>query len=158
MDGKWQGRFDGKGQWEDTVLPSSERAKYSKHEEAYTNISLGFLAFALSSFCVFGNDLVRYLWMLARIETTTLIDIRTRQGLLPLTDAEVGKVRGRCFSASLARIGHAASKATAMRIAGTPCLPSFTLRHGRTPFGRSPAPSMFGGTLDKCLLSHRCLT
>ena len=123
MDGKWQGRFDAKGQWEDTVLPSSERAKYSKHEEAYTNISLGFLAFALSSFCVFGNDLVRYLWMLARIETTTLIDIRTRQGLLPLTDAEVGKVRGRCFSASLARIGHAASKATAMRIAGTPCLP-----------------------------------
>ena len=101
MDGKWQGHLNAKGQWENTALQSSERAKYRKHEEACANISLGFLAFALSCFCVLGNDLVRYLWVLARLETQSLVDLRTRQGLRPLTDEEMGQVRGRCFSASL---------------------------------------------------------
>ena len=68
-----------------------------------------------------------------------------------ITDAEVGQVRGRCFLASLARIGHTASKATAMRIAGTPCLPILHLQPGRTHFGRFPARSMSGGTLGKFL-------
>ena len=140
-----QGRFDAKGQWEDNVLPTSERDKYRKHEEAYANINLGFLAFALSSFCVFGNDLVRYLWMLAGIETKSLIDIRNRQGLLPLTDAEVGQVRGRCFSASLARIGNAASKATAMRIAGTPCLPVLHPPPRKDTLWALPSPLDVGG-------------
>ena len=122
-DGVWNGKFDADGKWEDTVLPKAEAEKYHKHEEAYANISLGFLAFALSSYCVLGNDLVRYLWVLARWEAATLSQARTAQGLPAFTPEQLGQLRGRNFSASLARIAHAATKATAMRLTGTPNLP-----------------------------------
>ena len=123
-DGKWKGRVNpGNGEWEDTVLPAAENEKYRKHEEAYANLSLGFLAFSLSCFCVFGNDLIRYLWVLARLETKAHEDLRATQQLIPFTIQETGQLRARCMAASMARIGHAAAKATAMRISGTPCLP-----------------------------------
>ena len=158
MDGKWQGHFNANGQWEDTALQSFERAKYRKHEEAYANISLGFLAFALSCFCVLGNNLVQYLWVLARLETQleSLVDLHTRQGLRPLTDEEVGQVRGRCFSASLARIGHAASKATAMRLAGTPCLPVLHPPQERPPSVPFLDRLMWAGNRATLWLSRSC--
>ena len=55
---------------EDGFFRSAERKKYTKHEEPYARLNIGVLAFAVSSFCVLGPTLLRYLALLAECNYT----------------------------------------------------------------------------------------
>ena len=119
-NGKWKGTFGTNGDFSNACLESSEKEKYCKHEAAYANLNLGFLAFAASSFGAMGDDLLRFLYLLASLEVAKINQKQEAMGMPALTDQRIGLLRSRCLAASTARIGHAIHKATAMRLMGVP--------------------------------------
>ena len=122
MNGDWTGAFNMNGTFSNACLEGSEKEKYCKHEAAYANLNFGFLAFAASSFGAMGDDLLRFLHLLASLEVAKINQKQVAMGMPSLTDQRIGLLRSRCLAASTARIGHAIHKATAMRLMGVPSL------------------------------------
>ena len=106
-DGQWSGRCNTDGSFQNDCLIKAEKDKYRKHEAAYANLSQGFLPFAVSSLGGMGDELLRFLYLLAKVEVD-------KMGLPSLSDQRKGYLRATCFAASTARIGNAINKATAM--------------------------------------------
>jgi hypothetical protein len=125
-NGQWKGTFGMNGAFSNACLEGSEKEKYCKHEAAYENLNLGFLAFAASSFGAIGDDLLRFLY-LASLEVAKINQKQQAMGIPALTDQRIDLLRSRCLAASTARIGHAIHKATAMRLMGVPSVPILPL-------------------------------
>ena len=115
-DGQRSGRCNTDGSFQNDCLIKAERDKYRKHEAAYANLSQGFLPFAVSSLGGMGDELLWFLFLLAKVEVD-------KMGLPSLSDQRKGFLRAKCFAASTARIGNAINKATAMRLMGVPSVP-----------------------------------
>ena len=116
--GKRQPLEDKTFTWKHNALQNAEAQKYKKYEEGYANLSIGFLAFALSCFGVLGDSLVRFLFVLATVESKVLNDQRRQQGV-PLLDGEdLSSVTAHNFQSSLARVSLAAMRATSARLTG----------------------------------------
>ena len=60
--------------WKHSALQTAETQKYKKYEEGYANLSIGFLAFALSCFGVLGDSLVAFslCWPVLNPESSTI--------------------------------------------------------------------------------------
>ena len=104
--------------WKHSALHSAEQQKYKKHEEAYANLSIGFLAFATSCFGVLGDSLVRFLFALATVESKVLNNQRRQQGLPCLDGDDLSSVTAHNFQSSIARVTLATMRATSARLTG----------------------------------------
>ena len=104
-------------------MNAAEEAKYRKHELPYAQVGYSFLAFVSSCFGALGPSAIRYLWALAMLELRQHETLRNRQGLDPLTDSERAQYRAGCFRSSSARVAAAMTRATIMRLLGTPSIP-----------------------------------
>ena len=85
--GKRQPLEDKTFTWKHNALQNAEAQKYKKYEEGYANLSIGFLAFALSCFGVLADSLVRFFFVLATVESKVL-NQRRQQGVPLLLDGE----------------------------------------------------------------------
>ena len=83
-----------------------------------------FVAFVCSCFGALGPSALRYLWVLAMLELRQHEALRNLQGMDPLDDSERAQYRASCFRSSSARVAAAMAKATIMRLAGSPSIPS----------------------------------
>ena len=92
-NGKWNGTFSSNGAFSNACLESSEKEKYCKHEASYANLNFGFLAFAASSFGVMGDDLLRFLYLLASLEVAKINQKQQAMGMPVLTDQRIGLLR-----------------------------------------------------------------
>jgi len=142
--GVWTGSRDRQTQkWKHTALACAENEKYRKHEEGYANVSLGFLAFAVSSFGVLGDGLVRFLFVLARLEARKISQHLQQHGGAPLSDAAMSQTSASNFQASLARVTLAVCRATAARLTGRSSQPRVHPPPPDATFRRLPTASDF---------------
>jgi hypothetical protein len=144
-NGHWSGERDRTtGEWKHNALEKAEHEKYLKHAEPYANLSLGFLAFAVSSFGVLGDDLLRFLWDLATLRARKDHPSPPPSSASADDDPErayaaiLGASRARHFAAATTRVGLVAFKAGVARITGSLYAPHLRpLRH--PPLRREPS-------------------
>ncbi len=105
-------------------LQDAESAKYSKHEAAYAIQSLGFLAFAVSSFGVLGPTLLRFLTLLADLKMQRYSEFRSALDLFSMTPRQHDAIRAQYLSGLFSSVGDAIAKATIMRLVGRGHAPS----------------------------------
>ena len=82
-DGQWSGRCNTDGSFQNDCLIKAEKDKYCKHVAAYANLSQGFLPFAVSSLGGMGDELLLFLYLLAKVEVD-------KMGLTSLSDQREG--------------------------------------------------------------------
>ena len=135
IDVKIVSLVSGQGSWAPAVnlaknkpenpgLTQQEKIKNDKHRPFYEAIGFGFLPFVVSCFGSFGPAAARLLYSLADLELRQYDDTRARQGLDPMLDPSArSHFRALCYRQISARIGHAAAKATVMRLLAVPRLP-----------------------------------
>ena len=123
--GVWGERWNSAAnQYDNPGMLAAEQTKYRKHEAQYAQTGYSFVAFVCSCFGALGPSAIRYLWVLAMLELRQHEALRQRQGMDPLDDRERAQFRATCYRSSSARIAAAMAKATVMRLAGTPSLPT----------------------------------
>ena len=135
IDVKTVAMVDGNGVWgerwnsatnqhDNPGMLVAEQTKYRKHEVQYAQTGYSFVAFVCSSFGALGPSAIRYLWALAMLELRQHEALRHAHGMDPLDDSERAQFRATCYRSSSARVAAAMAKATVMRLAGTPSLPT----------------------------------
>ena len=135
IDVKMVSLVNGKGTWapvinaaknkaENPGLTQQEKIKIDKHRPFYAVLGYAFLPFVVSCFGSFGPAAVRLMYALADLELRRNDATRTSQGLDPMHDPSArSQFRATCYRQLSARIGHAAAKATVMRMLALPRLP-----------------------------------
>ena len=119
-------------------LLTAETSKYSKHEDPYARMGLGFLAFVISTFGVMSPTLIRYLTLLADHKVAVSDQHRALQHLDALTTSAARKLRARYLSELFAQVSAAAVNATVMRLLGTAFLPHAPPVHRLPPRPAAP--------------------
>ena len=102
----------------DPFLTEVEAEKYEKHETPYAQMGLGFLAFAVSSFCVLGPTLLRYLAILANLKVSKYRAFREQYQLTELPASHATSLQSQYLSVMFAHVCDATAKATFMRLCG----------------------------------------
>ena len=85
-------------------LVSAEKLKYDKHEHEYARLDYGFLAFAVSPFCVLGPTLIRYLACLAVRKREQYSALRARHQLAPIDPKWMTQAQAKNLSAMFAHV------------------------------------------------------
>ena len=107
------------------ALIQKEASKVTKHGPFYAPLGFSFLPFAASCFGGLWPAAIRFLYALADYELPQHDDWLVQQGLDPLMDPLARAqycqvVFQHCFSQSSARLGHAITKVTVMRLLASP--------------------------------------
>lgn len=103
--------------WNDNALRTKERAKITKHREAYRQLPkeqggpFTFVPLAATTYGRMGDDFLRSLWLLARRETATTIAFERKDG-------DWNLLFGRFFGRIKARMHAAIAKAAVLRALG----------------------------------------
>jgi hypothetical protein len=68
------GHSDAEGTWTSTALLAREAHKFGKYEGNYAALNLGFLALAVSTFCLIGPTFISFLSLLNDAKDTSFIE------------------------------------------------------------------------------------
>ena len=115
----------------DPFLTEVEAEKNEKHETPYAQMGLGFLAFAVSSFCLLGPTLLRYLALLANLKVSKYRAFREQYQLTDLRASHSASLQSQYLSMMFVHICDAtanSAKTAFMRLSGRghpPLAPSF---------------------------------
>ena len=124
-NGDWGERWNSRtNQHDNPGMIAAEQTKYRKHEAQYSHTGYSFVVFVCSCFGALGPSALQYLWVLAMLELRQHEALRNLQGMDPLDGSERAQYRASCFRSSSARVAAAMAKATIMRLAGSPSIPS----------------------------------